>query len=143
MCLPEFSHGLCGESGGRGGCLLVVRRCVLWLMAALGLVTAGIAAPVRPPNIIVILADDLGCGDISLYRGWVKTPRIDRMAREGLTFTDFHANSSVCSPSRAAFLTGRYHPRGGVRDVSTGGERLNLDETTIAETFKAAGYTTG
>ncbi|PHX71954.1 MAG: sulfatase, partial [Opitutia bacterium] len=50
----------------------------------------------RPPNIIVILADDLGCGDISLYHGWVKTPRIDRMAQEGMTFTDFHSNSSVC-----------------------------------------------
>ena len=49
----------------------------------------------------------------------------------------------VCSPTRAEFLTGRYHPRGGVRGVSTGGERLNLDEKTIAETFKAAGYATG
>ena len=45
------------------------------------------------PNIVLILADDLGCGDISLYDGWVETPRIDKMAREGVTFTDFHSNS--------------------------------------------------
>ena len=70
----------------------------------------------RPPNIIVILADDLGCGDLSLYNGWVKTPRIDRMAREGMNFTDFHTNSSVCSPTRTAFLAGRYQQRYGIAD---------------------------
>ena len=124
----------------------MVRRCVLWLMAALGLVTAGIAAPVRPPNIIVILADDLGCGDISLYRGWVKTPRIDRMAREGLTFTDFHANSSVCSPSRAAFLTGRYQQRVGIVDVIVGkndpDQGIPAATPTVARVFQQNGYAT-
>ena len=69
------------------------------------------------PNVIVILADDLGCGDMSLYNGWIKTPRIDQMAREGVRFTDFHSNSSVCSPTRAAFLTGRYQQRVGIIDV--------------------------
>lgn len=49
-----------------------------------------VAAAERPPNMVVILADDLGCGDISLYDGWVATPRIDGMAREGMTLTDFH-----------------------------------------------------
>jgi len=54
----------------------------------------------RRPNVIIILADDLGCGDMSLYDGWIETPRIDRMASEGVKFTDFHSNSSVCaSPS--------------------------------------------
>ena len=52
------------------------------------------------PNIIVIMADDLGYGDTSVYDGWVKTPQLERMAAEGLTFTDFHTNSSVCSPTR-------------------------------------------
>ena len=74
----------------------------------------------RPPNIIVILADDLGCRDLKPYGGWVETPRIERMAREGLTFTDFHSNSSVCSPTRAAFLTGRYQQRVGIVDVIVG-----------------------
>ena len=69
------------------------------------------------PNIIVILADDLGYGDTSVYDGWVQTPNLQRMADEGLTFTDFHTNSSVCSPTRAAFLTGRYQQRVGIVDV--------------------------
>lgn len=75
------------------------------------------AEPGNRPNVIIILADDLGCGDMSLYNGWIKTPRIDQMAREGVRFTDFHSNSSVCSPTRAAFLTGRYQQRVGIIDV--------------------------
>ena len=69
------------------------------------------------PNIILILADDLGCGDISLYDGWVETPRIDALAKQGVTFTDFHSNGSVCSPTRAALLTGRYQQRCGIETV--------------------------
>jgi arylsulfatase A-like enzyme len=76
-----------------------------------------VAAGLDRPNVIVILADDLGYGDTSLFDGWVKTPQIDRMASEGLTFTDFHTNSSVCSQTRAAFLTGRYQQRVGIIDV--------------------------
>jgi len=105
------------------------------------------AAPVeRPPNIIVILADDLGCGDISLYNGWVKTPRIDQMAREGMTFTDFHSNSSVCSPTRAAFLTGRYQQRVGIVDVIVGKDEpdqgIPPSTPTIASVFQKNGYAT-
>jgi len=74
--------------------------------------------PVRPPNIVVILADDLGRGD---YSGFgtpdIRTPYIDRLAREGITFENFYANSSVCSPTRAALLTGRYPDRVGVPGV--------------------------
>ena len=100
----------------------------------------------RPPNIIVILADDVGCGDLSLYDGWVKTPRIDRMAKEGMTFTDFHSNSSVCSPTRTAFLTGRYQQRVGIVDVIVG---KNEPETgippatpTLSRIFQKSGYAT-
>ena len=97
------------------------------------------------PNVIVILADDLGYGDTSLFDGWVKTPRIDRMASEGLTFTDFHSNSSVCSPTRAAFLTGRYQQRVGIIDViashlDTPG--LETTELTISRLMKQNGYRT-
>ncbi|MGZ0172629.1 MAG: sulfatase-like hydrolase/transferase [Planctomycetales bacterium] len=86
---------------------------------ALAIILATIACPAAEsrPNIIVILADDLGYGDSSLFDGWVKTPQIERLASEGLTFTDFHTNSSVCSPTRAAFLTGRYQQRVGIIDV--------------------------
>ncbi len=117
------------------------------LSAALAAVLTCSAAPAtRPPNIIIILADDLGCGDLSLYRGWVKTPRIDRMAREGMTFTDFHSNSSVCSPTRVAFLTGRYQQRGGIVDVIVGSREAGhgIPPTTpvIAKVFKKNGYAT-
>jgi hypothetical protein len=96
---------------------------VLTLCAALVLFQTFVAAandPVGRPNVIIILADDLGCGDMSLYDGWIKTPRIDQMAAEGVRFTDFHSNSSVCSPTRAALLTGRYQQRVGIIDVIAG-----------------------
>jgi arylsulfatase A len=96
-------------------------------------------------NIIVIMADDLGYGDTSVYDGWVKTPQLERMAAEGLTFTDFHANSSVCSPTRAGFLTGRYQQRVGIVDVvarhlDTPG--LDPSELTIPRLLKRGGYRT-
>lgn len=95
------------------------------------------------PNVIVILADDQGWGDLSVHGNTnLSTPNIDSLARDGALFDRFFV-SAVCSPTRAQFLTGRYHARGGVRGTSTGAERLNLDETTIAETFKASRYATG
>ncbi len=96
----------------------------------------------RRPNIVVILADDQGWGDLSVHGNTnLSTPNIDSLAREGALAERFYV-CPVCAPTRAEFLTGRYHARGGVRGVSTGAERLNLDETTIAQTFKAAGYAT-
>lgn len=101
------------------------------------------AAAERRPNIVVILADDQGWGDLSLNgNSNLSTPNIDSLARDGAVFENFYV-CAVCAPTRAEFLTGRYHPRGGVRGVSTGAERLNLDEQTIAEVFRAAGYATG
>lgn len=99
----------------------------------------------RKPNVIIILADDLGCGDTSLYDGWIRTPRIDQMAREGVKFTDFHTNSSVCSPTRIALLTGRYQQRVGIVDVIVGtrdDEGLEPSEVCIADLMKSAGYKT-
>jgi len=97
------------------------------------------------PNIVLILADDLGCGDMSLYDGWINTPNIDRMAREGVRFTDFHSNGSVCSPTRAAFLTGRYQQRAGIVSVIVGSRDtigLEPSEVTISGLMKNAGYKT-
>lgn len=95
------------------------------------------------PNVLVILADDAGWGDYS-HSGnrQVRTPNIDTLAEGGVSLERFFV-CPVCSPTRAEFLTGRYHSRGGVRGVSTGQERLNLDEKTIANAFQAAGYATG
>ena len=70
---------------------------------------------VLKPNFILIMADDLGYGDISCYGNtYIKTPNIDRLAMEGIRFTDFHSNGAVCSPTRAALLTGKYQQRTGV-----------------------------
>jgi arylsulfatase A-like enzyme len=97
----------------------------------------------RRPNIVAVLADDQGWGDLSIHgNANLSTPNIDSLGRNGALFESFYV-CSVCAPTRAEFLTGRYHARGGVRGVSTGAERLNLDEMTIAQTFQAAGYATG
>ena len=94
------------------------------------------------PNVIVILSDDQGWGDLSLHGNRnLSTPYIDSLAREGARFERFYV-CPVCSPTRAEFLTGCYHLRGGVRSTSAGGERLDLDEATIAEVFRDAGYAT-
>ena len=95
------------------------------------------------PNIVVILADDQGWGDLSQNgNSTLRTPHIDSLARDGARFDRFFVEP-VCSPTRAEFLTGRWHPRCGVHGVSTGAERLDLDERTVAEAFRAAGYATG
>ena len=100
------------------------------------------APPQKQPNILVLLTDDQGWGDLSIHGNLnLNTPNLDSIARNGASFERFYV-SPVCSPTRAEFLTGRYHGRVGVRNVSMGGERLNLDETTIANHFQSAGYRT-
>jgi arylsulfatase A-like enzyme len=112
------------------------------LVAALG-APALSAQRSRRPNVVVILTDDQGWGDLGVHGNTnLATPHADSLARDGAMFDRFYV-CSVCAPTRAEFLTGRYHPRTGVRGVSTGAERLNLDETTVADTFRAAGYSTG
>jgi len=94
------------------------------------------------PNIVIILTDDQGWGDLSVNgNSNLQTPNIDALVSEGASFENFYV-CPVCSPTRAEVLTGRYHVRGGVYSTSAGGERLDLDETTIAEVFKKAGYAT-
>lgn len=88
------------------------------------------------------MADDQGWGDLSTKGNLnLSTPNIDKLAETGVTFDRFYV-CPVCSPTRAELLTGRYHVRGGVYSTSRGGERLDLDEVTIAEVFKNAGYKT-
>jgi len=101
------------------------------------------ASAATQPNVVILLADDAGWGDYS-YNGnkQLATPHIDSIAQQGAHFDRFYVEP-VCSPTRAELLTGRYHRRTGVYGVSTGQERMNLDEHTFAESFKAAGYVTG
>lgn len=95
------------------------------------------------PNVVVFLSDDQGWGDLSSSGNKdLSTPNIDSLSRDGARFEHFYV-CPVCSPTRAEFLTGRYHPRSGVYSTSAGGERMNLDERTVGEAFQAAGYATG
>ena len=100
------------------------------------------------PNIFIIYADDLGYGDVQCYnpdRGKIPTPHIDRLATEGMMFTDGHSSSGVCSPSRYTLLTGRYHWRSRLQNgiVRRWGEGLIAEEqTTIGSLAKQAGYRT-
>ena len=96
----------------------------------------------KPPNVILILTDDQGWGDLSLNGNQdINTPNIDQLGKSGARLDHFFV-SPVCSPTRAEILTGRHHVRGGVYDTSSGGDRLDIDEETIAEVFKSEGYQT-
>ena len=98
-----------------------------------------------PPNVVILLADDLGYQDVGCYGGPVKTPAIDQLAKDGVRFTDFYSGCAVCSPSRATLLTGRHHIRTGVYSwIHDEGQNshLLLRERTIAEILKDRGYST-
>lgn len=102
-----------------------------------------LATSASGPNIVVILADDQGWGDLGVNGNpAARTPNLDKFARQGARFDRFFVQP-VCAPTRAEFLTGRWHPRGGVHGVSTGAERLDTDERTIAEYLRQSGYATG
>ena len=97
----------------------------------------------KRPNIIFILTDDQGYGDLSCHGNPIlKTPNIDRIHAEGVRFTDFHV-SPTCSPTRSALMTGRHEFRNGVTHTILERERLTLKATTLAQVLKSAGYTTG
>ena len=119
-------------------------KLILTFSFTLLLICTGLATDKRP-NVITLLVDDLGYRDIGCYGGPVETPVLDKLASEGVRFTDFHSGAPTCSPSRATFLTGRQHRRTGVYSVIT--ERLHQmhlleSETTIAEVLKENGYAT-
>lgn len=100
----------------------------------------------KRPNIIVLMADDLGYGDLGCFGATlIPTPNIDRMAQQGVTFTDAHAPASLCTPTRYAVLTGRYCWRGPLQSgVIQGYDPLIIDPSrlTIASLLKRAGYRT-
>ncbi len=97
----------------------------------------------KQPNIVFILTDDQGYGDMSCHGNPIlKTPNIDRLHAEGVRFTDFHV-SPTCAPTRSALLTGRHEFRNGVTHTILERERLTLSATTLPQVLKTAGYTTG
>ena len=103
---------------------------------------------VQKPNIIYILSDDLGYGELGCYgQDIIKTPHLDKMASEGLKFTDHYAGSAVCAPSRCVLMTGKHtghsHIRGNFSRSSEGNLPIPAAEVTVAEVMKKAGYSTG
>ena len=131
---------------------------LLLLVAAPSLASAafGAASTSRPPNILLIFADDLGTTPVGTYgNSYYQTPNIDRLAREGMRFTDAYAACPVCSPTRGALMTGKYPARTRVTDFIPGApfpnarlrqpdwsKFLPLSETTIAEELSKRGYAT-
>jgi arylsulfatase A-like enzyme len=96
----------------------------------------------RPPNIVFVLADDLGYGDLGCYgQKEIQTPLLDRLAAEGMRFTQCYAGSTVCAPSRCALMTGRHTGHATIRGNAL--VPLRPEDVTVAEVLKAAGYTTG
>jgi len=112
------------------------------LLLVVALTTSAFAD--QKPNLVVILTDDLGYGDLGCYGAdLIKSPRIDRMAEEGTRFTDFYVPAAQCTPTRAAFLTGCYPQRINSHRLFGGSNGLDPDEITIAELLKKQGYRTG
>jgi arylsulfatase A len=112
---------------------------------ALALLAAPLLAADRPPNVVIVFADDLGYGDIGCFGNKViRTPHIDRLATDGVRFTDFYVAQAVCSASRTALLTGCYPNRLGILGALGPASRNGIHEreTTIAEVLKGRGYAT-
>ena len=109
-----------------------------------GLAGAAFAQVPRRPNIIYIMADDLGYGDLGCQgQQRIRTPRIDRLAAEGMRFTQAYAGATVCAPSRSCLLTGLHGGHTRVRDNIPHGVFLQPDDLTVAEALQQAGYATG
>ena len=118
-------------------------------------VNGALANAAEQPNIIFIMADDLGYGDLGCYgQQQILTPNIDRLAAEGVRFTDVYAGSTVCAPSRSVLMTGKHtghttirgnFGKGGVVGLGGGKGRVPLkdEDVTVAEVLQSAGYLTG
>ncbi len=115
-------------------------------MGALKMSPMEMKAKGNKPNVIFILADDIGWGDLQCYGNpYVETPNLNELASKGMLFTDYYSPSALCAPARAGIMTGRYNHRTGAIDVSSNRaiDRMALSEKTIGDYFKKAGYKTG
>ena len=123
-----------------------IRERVWWIVVLLGAVgwaCPSRAAPPPRPNVILIMTDDQGYGDMSCHGNKIlQTPQLDRLHDQSIRLTNFHVDPT-CSPTRAALMTGRYSSRTGVWHTIMGRSLLRQDETTMAEVFAANGYRTG
>ena len=113
----------------------------IWLLA-ITFCSLQCSAPKSPPNILLILTDDQGYGDLGFHGNTaIHTPQLDQFFQQGSTIPQFYV-SPVCAPTRASILTGRYYQRAGVHGVTRGRERMRIEEQTMADLFREAGYRT-
>jgi arylsulfatase len=118
-------------------------RCLPLVAILAALAADACAEPPRRPNIVLLVTDDQGFGDVSANGNPVlRTPALDRLHREGVRFTDFHV-SPTCAPTRSALFTGRHEFKNGVTHTILERERLTLKATTLAQVLRSAGYSTG
>ena len=122
---------------------------LFYVIAAMSIVSIAVSVhaaeerPAKPPNIVFLITDDQGFGDLSCHGNPIlKTPNLDRLHDEGVRFKNFYV-SPTCSPTRSAVMTGRHEFRNGVTHTILERERLTLNATTLAQVLKSAGYTTG
>lgn len=132
-----------------GLCRLDGRACLVTLIVliASSAFDAGVTRAAERPNLIWIMADDLGYGDLGCYgQKVIQTPRLDRMAREGMRFTQFYAGATVCAPSRSVLMTGKHHGhtrvRGNAGANNPAAQALRADDVTVAKVLQQAGYRT-
>jgi len=125
--------------------LTTTRWCRLIVITIILLLTPMVRAADRPPNVVIIFCDDLGYADIGPFGSKTQTPNLDRMAGEGIRFTDFYVGQAVCSASRAALMTGCYPNRVGILGALGPHSKIGISdrELTMAQMFKSAGYATG
>jgi arylsulfatase A len=123
----------------------IVTFTLCWGLASWAAAQTAAPAPSTRPNIVLILADDLGYGDLASYgHPTIRTPRLDRLAAQGVRLTSYYSGSALCTPARAALLTGRYAPRVGLPNVLGPESTLGLKrgEVTLASALRGAGYQT-
>ena len=146
-------HGsamLAEQYSGRNRSAGLLVAAIVAALSPWGCATAETPAPEQPPNIVVLLADDLGYGSVSWYGGDIPTPNIDTIAANGVGFTSGYVTAPVCNPSRPALITGRYQQRWGkelnsqtVPPINSARKSLPQNETTLATALGRAGYATG
>jgi arylsulfatase A len=132
-----------GESMRRAACVGVLLALAIWILVAgtASSASSGLRQRPAPPNILLIQADDLGYGDLSAYgQARFDTPMLDRLARQGIRFTQYYAGCTVCAPSRAALMTGMHTGHTWIR--GNGDIPLRAEDHTIAEVLRQAGYRT-
>lgn len=141
--VPDRSDSLLASLAGLRSHLMIAKTSPVLLAVTLACGGTPASSGPEQPNIVFVLVDDMGWADLGSYGSKaIHTPNLDRMAREGMRFTDAYAGHTVCAPSRCAFMTGKHSGHGTVR-ANSGTAPIRDSDVTIAEVLKQVGYATG